>query len=112
PRRPRRVAFSADLGITPVDPAVAAICRAAVEKLAAAGVEVVEAHPDLSEAHEVFQVLRAYQYAASHGHKLRDFPQLLKPEMIWNIEKGQRLTAAQIIDAREKRAAILARTVA
>jgi amidase len=112
PRKPRRVAFSADLGITPVDSTVAAICRSAADKLAAAGVEVIEACPDLTEAHEVFQTLRAYQYAASHGHKLRDFPQLLKPEMIWNVEKGQRLTAAEIIDAQEKRAAIIARTIA
>lgn len=111
PSRPRRVAFSPDLGITPVDAEVAAICRAAADKLAKVGVEVDEAHPDLSESHEVFQTLRAYQYAASHGHKLRDFPELLKPEMIWNIEKGQQLTAAQIIDAQAKRAAIVARTV-
>lgn len=112
PHRPRRVAFSKDLGITPVDPVVAAICRAAVETLTRAGVDVVEAHPDLKEAHDVFQTLRAYQYAASHGDKLRDFPHLLKPEMIWNVEKGQRLTAAEIIEAQEKRSAIIARTVA
>lgn len=112
PQRPRRVAFSTDLGITPVDPAVAAACRNAAERLSSEGVEVVEAHPDLSEAHEVFQTLRAYQYAASHGHKLRDFRHLLKPEMIWNVERGQRLTAAEIIDAQEKRAAIIARTIA
>lgn len=112
PRLPRRVAFSTNLGITPVDPTVAAVCRAAAAKLARAGVQVEEAHPDLSDAHEVFQTLRAYQYAASHGHKLREFPHLLKPEMVWNVEKGQRLTAAEIIDAQEKRAAIIARTIA
>ncbi|MCO5069951.1 MAG: amidase family protein [Rhizobiaceae bacterium] len=111
PRRPRRIAFSADLGITPVDPIVADICRSAAEKLAQTGVEVVEAHPDLRESHEVFQILRAYQYAAAHGHKLRDFPQLLKPEMIWNVEKGQKLTALEIIDAQAKRAQLIARTV-
>jgi amidase len=112
PKKPRRIAFSADLGITPVDPTVAATCRAAAERLSSLGVEVVEVHPNLTEAHEVFQTLRAYQYAASHGHKLRDFPHLLKPEMVWNIEKGQRLTAAEIIDAQEKRTAMIARTVA
>ena len=35
--RPRRVAFSADLGITPVDPEVAAICRAAALRFGAIG---------------------------------------------------------------------------
>src|SRR3954470_18938841 len=40
--RPRKVAYSADLGITPVDPQVAAITRAAADKLAAAGIPVEE----------------------------------------------------------------------
>ncbi|GEO15380.1 amidase [Microvirga aerophila] len=112
PQRPTRIAFSADLGITPVDPEVAAICRRAVERLAATGVVVEETHPDLSEAHDVFQTLRALQYAASHAQKLRDFPDLLKPEMIWNVKKGQELRADEIIEAHAKRAELIARTVA
>ena len=112
PTKPVRVAFSADLDITPVDPEVAAICRAAADKLAGAGVTVEEAHPDLSEAHETFQVLRAFHFAASHGHKLRDFPELLKPEMAWNIDKGLKLTAAEHLKAEADRAAMVARTVA
>lgn len=112
PEKPKRVAFSVDLGVTPVDPQVADICRQAATRLAAAGVEVVEDHPDLSEAHEAFQVLRAYQYAASHRKKLRDFPELLKPEMIWNVEKGERLSAVEIIDAQSKRSTIVRRTIA
>jgi amidase len=46
--RPRRVAYSAHLGITPVDPEVAAVTRAAAHRLAEAGVIVEEAHPDFS----------------------------------------------------------------
>ena len=57
--RPRKVAFAAALGITPGDPEVAAICRRAAERLAGGGVVVEETHPDLSEAHDTFQVLRA-----------------------------------------------------
>ncbi|MCR8722702.1 amidase [Frigidibacter sp. ROC022] len=112
PRMPRRIAFSADLGITPVDPEVAAICRAAAEKLAGDGVLVEETHPDLSEAHEAFQTLRAFHFAASHAQKLRDFPELLKPEMVWNVEKGLKLTAAEHLKAEEQRAEMVARTVA
>ncbi len=112
PRKPLRVAFSADLGITPVAPEVAAICRAAASKLAKAGVGVEEAHPDLSEAHSAFQVLRAFNFAAAHGAKLRDFPHLLKPEMAWNIEKGLKLDAAEHLEAEAQRARMVARTVA
>ena len=52
PELPARIAWSDDLGITPLEPEVRAVCRAAVERLAAAGVEVVEAHPDLGTAPE------------------------------------------------------------
>jgi len=112
PRKPVRIAFSADLGITPVDPEVAAICRAAAENLARDGVIVEEAHPDLRQAHDVFQVLRAFHYAASHRQKLADHPDLLKPEMIWNVEKSLRLTPTELLDAEEQRAAMIDGTVA
>jgi amidase len=112
PRKPRRIAFSAGLGITPVDPEVSAICRAAAEKLAGEGVLVEEAHPDFSGVHEAFQTLRAHFFAASHGQKLRDYPHLLKPEMIWNVEKGLKLGMAELIEADAWRAALIARTLA
>lgn len=112
PIKPRKIAFSADLGITPVDPEVAAICRAAAGKLAGEGVIVEEAHPDFSGVHETFQTLRAHFFAASHGQKLRDYPHMLKPEMIWNVEKGLKLGMAELIDADAKRAELIVRTLA
>ena len=68
---PKRVAYSTDLGITPVDPEVAAITRKAAARFAEAGTIVEEAHPDLSEAHECFHVLRAYDFAISKAALLR-----------------------------------------
>lgn len=106
----RRVAFSADLGVTPVDPEVVEICRQAAWRLAEGGVAVEEAHPDLSEAREAFQTLRAVSFAAAHRQKLKDCPELLKPEMIWNIEKGLSLNASEIARAEAQRAEIVRRT--
>src|SRR5262249_27649549 len=63
--KPRRVAYSPDLGITPVDPEIAAITRKAAQRFAEAGVVIEEAHPDLSEAHECFHVLRAFDFAVT-----------------------------------------------
>lgn len=108
-RRPMRVAFSADLGITPVDPEVATICRAAAERLTGEGVIVEEAHPDLSEAHDTFQVLRAMNFAVGLGPHLRAHPDLLKPEIVWNIERGLALTMADIARAETQRALMLQR---
>lgn len=107
---PRRVAFSADLGITPVDPEVAEICRRAAHRFAELGTVVEEAHPDFAEADDTFQTLRAANFAASHAAKLRAFPDKLKPEMVWNIEKGLRLTMSDIASAEENRRRLIART--
>ncbi|MEO3385421.1 amidase family protein [Mesorhizobium sp. CAU 1741] len=114
-RRPanlRKVAFSADLGITPVDPEVAEICRKAAYRFIELGIEVEDAHPDFSDAHNAFQVLRARGFAASHAQKLKDYPDLLKPEVIWNIEKGLKLPLTEIIEAETQRAEIIKRTLA
>jgi len=105
-----RVAFSADLGVTPVDPEVAEICRRAAWRFTELGVAVEEAHPDLSDAKNAFHTLRAVGFAAAHRQKLEDYPDLLKPETIWNIEKGLGLSASEIVTAEEQRAEIVRRT--
>src|SRR5690349_19553272 len=109
--KPKRVAYSRDFGITPVDPEVADITRKAAERLAEAGVIVEEAHPDLREAHECFHVLRAFDFAVSKAALLRQHRELLKPEVIWNIEEGLKLTVEQIERAEAQRVAMAARAV-
>jgi amidase len=110
-KKPKRVAYSPDLGITPVDPEVAAITRKAAARFAEAGVIVEETHPDLREAHECFHVLRAFDFAISKAQLLRTRRDLLKPEVIWNIEQGLKLTVEQIERAETQRVAMTARTL-
>ncbi len=107
--KPLKVAYSPDLGITPVESEVAAITRAAAQRLSEVGVIVEEAHPDLSEAHETFQTLRALNFAISHRLLLENHRDKLKPEVIWNIEKGLALTADDIIRAETNRATMIRR---
>jgi len=110
-KRPKRVAWSADLGITPVDPEVAAITRKAACRFAEAGVIVEEAHPDLREAHECFHVLRAFDFAVSKAALLRSHRDQLKPEVIWNIEEGLKLSVEQLERAEAQRLAMTMRTL-
>jgi amidase len=108
---PRRIAYSPDLGITPVDPEVAAITRKAAWRFAEAGAIVEEAHPDLREAHECFHVLRAFDFAITKAALLRSKRDQLKPEVIWNIEEGLKLTVEQLERAEGQRVAMTARTL-
>ncbi len=109
--RPKRIAYSSDLGITPVDPEVAAVTKKAALRFAELGAIVEEAHPDLSEAHECFHVLRAFDFAITKAQLLRTKRDLLKPEVIWNIEEGLKLTVEQVERAEAQRVAMTARAV-
>jgi amidase len=104
--KPKRVAISRDLGITPVDPEVAGIVMAAARKFESVGVTVEEAHPDLREALECAQVLRALNYAVAMKTLLENHRSQLKPEIIWNIEKGLALTGADVAKAEAQRSAM------
>jgi len=110
-KRPKRIAYSPDLGITPVDAEVAAITRKAALRFAEAGAIVEEAHPDLREAHECFHVLRAFDFAISKAALLREKRDQLKPEVIWNIEAGLKLSVEQLERAEAQRMTMTARTL-
>ena len=110
-RKPKRIAYSPDFGITPVDPEVKAVTRKAAERFAEAGAIVEEASPDFSEAHECFHVLRAFDFAISKAELLRTKRDQLKPEVIWNIEEGLKLTVEKLERAEAQRVAITARAL-
>ena len=107
---PRRIAFSKNLGVSPVDPEIALRCERAAQLFTDMDVVVEEAHPDFSGLQDVFQTLRALNFAASLGPLLESHRDFLKPEVIWNIEKGLKLNGDQIIQAMKERSKIYART--
>ena len=106
---PKRIAYSDNLGITPVDGEVAALTRAAAHRFEALGVVVEEAHPDFSEAHECFGVLRARNFAVALKDQYENHKDLLKPDVIWNIEKGLKLTSDDVVRAERQRHAMFNR---
>ena len=106
---PPRIAFSADLGVTPVDPEVAQICERAAMRFSELGAIVEHDHPDFSGLQEVFQVHRAMSYAASYGPLLEANRSIFKPEIVWNVEKGLALTADEIMSAMVTRSQIYER---
>ena len=106
PRTPRRIAFSSDLGIAKVDPEVAEICRAAVLRFSTMEIIVEEAAPDFSGAIDAFQTLRALLLATVHGELLKRERARIAPDIVWNIEKGLRLSIDEILAAKRARTAL------
>ena len=110
PAKPKRIAFSADLGIAPVvDSEVARVCRAAADALARDGCVVDEKHPDLRDAGSTFLTLRGAVYIARMAPLLQQHRALLKPEVIENTEFGLGLTLPQVVAAEIKQGEIARR---
>ena len=92
PVRPTKVAWSLDLGQCPVDREIAAVCEAAARRIAELGCSVDAAYPDATGAREAFQTMRAHNMATARAGLLKSHRDLLKPEVIWNIEAGLKLS--------------------
>jgi amidase len=110
PQKPRRLAFSTDLGIARVvDREVRAVSKAAAEKLRRAGVKVDEAHPDLSDAEKTFLTLRGAVFIARHAELMKKHRHLYKPEIIGNTEFGLGLKPEEIVAAEVAQGEIIRR---
>lgn len=105
-----RVAWAPALGaLAPVDARVVAAIEAQRPTFEALGCRTEEAIADFSDARDVFHVQRAMIFAASHAEHLQRHRELLKDTVIWNIEQGLKLTAAQIAEAELKRTQLFLR---
>jgi amidase len=98
-----RIAWSPDLGL-PVQPEVLAVLAPARHVLAGVGGEVIDAAPDLSGADEVFRTFRAFAFATFRADLLARHPDLLGPNVTWNIQQGLKLTTADLSRATVLRA--------
>ncbi len=112
PAPPRRIAFSADLGCLPVEPEVREIAAAAARRFAERGVAVEEAALDFSAAPEIFQTLRAMRFVASYAPLVAEHRAQIKPDVIWNVEKGLAQSGEAVSKALRARAALYAQAAA
>ena len=101
-----RVAWSSDFGGLPTDARVAMTLESQRSVFADLGCEVDEACPNLSDADEAFQTLRALNLVETRGALLQTHRSELKDTAIWNIEKGFALTGEQIASAQELRTGV------
>ena len=113
PHRPARVAISADLGIAPVvDREVRAAIHNVAEKLAADGVTVEEAHPELRDAGPNFLTLRGAVYIARIAPLLEKYRDVLKPEVVQNAEYGLSTKLTDVVAAEQVQGEVIRRSAA
>jgi len=101
-----RVAWSRDLGGLPFDSRVTMALEPARKALESLGCAVDEAQPDLRDAREIFQALRALAFATRYGPMLAEHRHQIKDTVIWNTEQGLKLTARELGEAEVKRTAL------
>ncbi len=107
-----RLAWSRNLGRYPVDAVITQVCEAQKSTFVQLGCTVEDAEPDLHDADEIFQTLRAYAFAYRHAQQLDANRDLLKATVIWNAEKGLSLSALDLAQAEAKRTALYHRMAA
>ena len=113
PVAPRRVAFTADYnGRMPIDREVREICTNAARRFAKLGCIVEEISPDIGAADEAFHILRSQHFIVDRELQLRSSRDKLKPDIIWNTERGLAQTPSDIARADRERAAFYRRMVA
>jgi amidase len=91
-----RLAWWTDLGGVPVDARVRAVVDAQRPMFDTLGCCVEEAEPDLHDADEIFKALRAFSFATGLGPMLSPHRDRVKDTILWEIDRGERLTATAI----------------
>ncbi len=110
PRPPKRVALAPDFaGQVPVDAETQAICAAAARRFEEAGVIVEDACPDLGNIMETFLALRSQHFVVSNEELINKHGDQIKPDIIWNTERGYNQTTRDLAAAERARAALYAR---
>jgi amidase len=104
-----RIAWSRNLGRYPVEPVVNEVCDNARHVFSELGCIVEDNEPDLGDADEAFQTLRAWAFARDRGEDYRQHRDLMKDTVIWNVERGLKLTAADIVRGGAQRIAVCQR---
>src|SRR5689334_4952253 len=91
-----RVAWCLDLGGLPLDNRVRLLLEGQRKTFNDIGCIVEDACPDLADADGIFLTLRAWNYWHTLGPVLQEHRQQMKPEAVWQIELGRKLTGTDV----------------
>ena len=105
-----RIGWLGDLGgHLPMDPELLALTQRSLEHFKTIGCTVDMAQPrfDFEQLWRAWITLRSFTFAGGHAQHFHDPARRsqLKPEAIWEIERGLALTATEVFDAAKVRSA-------
>ena len=102
--KPLRIAFTTDFGRTlPMDRETAAICAREVRRFESIGIAVEEAHPEIGALNDAFLVLRSQHFVVDREELLATKRDLLKPDIVWQTERGLSETPSRLAWAEHER---------
>lgn len=108
PVPPRRVAYAATIGGSPVDRETREICRGAMGIFESIGAEVTEISIELDDFEETFLALRSQQFVIDRELQLQSHRDRIKADIIWNTELGLGQSTSDLARAERGRAALYA----
>src|SRR5260370_23209148 len=95
----------------PSDREVGEICTKAARRLEELGCIVEEASPDIGAADEAFHILRSQHFVVDRELQLRSHRDKMKPDIVWNTERGLAQTPSDIARGERERATFYRRMV-
>ena len=101
--RGARIAWSADLGVTPVDDEIRRVASNATRVLRRCGARVDETHPDFTGLLEIVLASRGFSMVARHEEKLPSWRDVMQENLVKNIEHGLALSASDVARAERLR---------
>jgi len=101
-----RIAWSPDLGVTPVEAEIRRVCEAATGVFRTLGARVETAHPDFDGLEEIVLTSRGARMVGLHDEKLPAWRGVMQENLVRNIDQGLALRAQDIGRAERLRTAL------
>jgi amidase len=94
--RGARIAWSADLGVTPVDHEIRRVAEGATAVLRRLGARVDDAHPNFTGLIDIVFASRGFSMVARHEEKLQKWRDVMQENLVKNIDYGLTLRASDV----------------
>jgi amidase len=97
------IAWAPRFASLPFDPRIPAAVDRSRSVFESLGCQVQEAEPDLGGADEIFKALRAQAFVTNLRDQVDGHRGLVKDDVLWELDRGERLTAIELARAERGR---------